>query len=449
LDYELCLYEITPTIEDCATLEDEDCDGNGACSPGEHLWARQFSHSHALPQEDGIYIAVNGMDEIIVAGSFEGYAAFGGESLISAGSSDIFIAKFDSRGVPMWSKRLGDESYQGVNGVAFDKAGNILLHGTFSGFLVFDLVLLYSQSDRDGFLLKLDSNGDYIWGQGFSAATPMGVVADGDGNMLLTGSAMGADFGGGPLVQGGDLDAFLAKFDPSGNHIWSKAFGDASKQEGRRVAVDTNNNVLVTGNFQGNVDFGGGQLGPPSTGEDNAFLVKFDSSAAFLWNQEFGAQSYDIPSGIAIDSSDNVFVASTDGVYNLTVVKYDSQGAQAWSQSSGSGTLQSLRDIAVDSQGHISITGYFGCPYGTLYFGEGELSTKADCDIFVVKFDTSGDVLWSRSLGGSARQYADGFAIDSAGNIVLAGTFEQVLDLGDRPLQSEGQYSSFIAELAP
>ena len=84
------------------------------------------------------------------------------------------------------------------------------------------------------------------------------------------------DFGGGPLTSAGGIDIFLAKFDPAGNHLWSKRFGDGFSQIGYSVTVDGADNVLFTGAFSGSVDFGGGPL--TSAGGIDIFLAKFAGS---------------------------------------------------------------------------------------------------------------------------------------------------------------------------
>lgn len=95
------------------------------------------------------------------------------------------------------------------------------------------------------------------------------------GNVLVAGFFKGAaDFGGGPLASAGGADVFLAKLAPTGEHVWSKRFGDGSDQVVAAIASDVTGAVLVGGYFAGGIDFGGGLLLAESAMSD-AFVAKF------------------------------------------------------------------------------------------------------------------------------------------------------------------------------
>ena len=104
--------------------------------------------------------------------------------------------------------------------------------------------------------------------------TGLGVATDGSGNVVITGLfGDTVDFGGGPLTSASHFDVFVAKYDGSGNHLWSKRFGDSLYEIGDSVATDASGNVVITGRFEGSVDFGGGLL--TSAGYSDIFLAKY------------------------------------------------------------------------------------------------------------------------------------------------------------------------------
>ena len=121
------------------------------------------------------------------------------------------------------------------------------------------------------------ATGDHLWSNRFGGTSSEyghSVAIDSAGNVLVTGYFQGtADFGGGGLTSAGDLDVFVAKYDASGKHLWSKRFGGTSGDYGLSVAIDSAGNVLVTGYFQGTVDFGGGGL--TNAGSVDIFVAKF------------------------------------------------------------------------------------------------------------------------------------------------------------------------------
>ncbi|MBI4702640.1 MAG: hypothetical protein HY744_16080, partial [Deltaproteobacteria bacterium] len=120
--------------------------------------------------------------------------------------------------------------------------------------------------------------GGHLWSKRFgdeSYQYGWAVAVDGAGNVFLASGFDGTvDFGGGPLVSAGNWDVFVAKLDQDGKHLWSKHFGDAESQWAYGVAVDTAGSVLVTGEFYGTVDFGGGPLA--SAGNDDIFVAKLE-----------------------------------------------------------------------------------------------------------------------------------------------------------------------------
>ncbi|MBI4705509.1 MAG: hypothetical protein HY744_30820 [Deltaproteobacteria bacterium] len=125
--------------------------------------------------------------------------------------------------------------------------------------------------------------GAQLWSKAFGGASiGYSVAVDGSGSALVTGSFDGTvDFGGGPLTSAGGYDIFVAKLDNAGGHLWSKSFGDASGQGGWAIAADGSGNVLVTGGFAGAVDFGGGPL--TSAGGGDIFVAKLDPSGNPVW----------------------------------------------------------------------------------------------------------------------------------------------------------------------
>jgi hypothetical protein len=118
------------------------------------------------------------------------------------------------------------------------------------------------------------------------------------------------DFGGGVLTSAGGTDIFVAKFDSSGNHVWSQGFGDPNSQYGRSVTADPSGNVTVTGDFYGTVDFGGGTLTGAGSG---IFVAKFGSGGNHVWSQGFGGWGHQYGRSVTTDPSENVIITGDFG----------------------------------------------------------------------------------------------------------------------------------------
>jgi hypothetical protein len=139
----------------------------------------------------------------------------------------------------------------------------------------------------DIFLAKFNASGTHLWSKRFGNASFQSgdsVAVDPQGNVFTTGYLMGsADFGGGTLTSAGATDVYLAKFSPTGAHLWSKRFGDSAGQAGSDVTVTSDGNVAVTGVFAGTLGFGGPPLG--SAGGSDVFVAKFDPNGNHLWSK--------------------------------------------------------------------------------------------------------------------------------------------------------------------
>lgn len=367
---------------------------------GNQLWSKTFGHGQ-FGISIGHSVATDGSGNVFITGYLSGTADFGGGTLASEGSSDIFVAAFDDTGNHLWSKRFGDANMQVGLSVAADGSGDIIVTGYFHGTADFGGGLLTSAGAADIFVAKFDSNGNHLWSRRFGDGddqSARSIAAEGSGDIVVTGHFNGTtDFGGGPLTSAGGYDIFLAKFDSDGNHLWSRSFGDADSQFGVSVVRDGFGNIIVTGYFNGTTDFGGGPL--TSAGGYDVFVARLDPHGNHLWSRSFGDGDSQFGASIAADNLGDIIVTgrfrgTTDfgggplasaGEYDIFVAKIDANGTHVWSQSFGDGNIQSGRAVAADGSGGIVVTGEF---LGTVDFGDGTLSSaRADWyDIFVAKF---------------------------------------------------------------
>ena len=126
------------------------------------------------------------------------------------------------------------------------------------------------------------------------AATP-------DGGVVVAGYFEGSiDFGGELLVSDGGNDAYVAKLDGTGAHVFSQKLGGGTEQYGAGVAVTAIGEVLVTGAFTGTVDFGGGPV--QTAGDTDVFLLELGATGSFVQSRRFGSNGADIGVSVAVDS---------------------------------------------------------------------------------------------------------------------------------------------------
>jgi hypothetical protein len=441
-------------------VADEDCDGVPSSCPGDELWSKRFGDANF---QFGYAVATDAADNILLTGAFGETVDFGGGTLTAAGDYDVFVAKFGPAGSHEWSRRFGDGSGQHGYAVSADATGNVLVTGSFAGTVDFGGGVLTSGGGDDIFVAKLDPAGNHLWSKRFGDVNHQygyGVTADAAGNVLVTGSFAGTvNFGGSALTTNATTnDIFIAKFDPFGNHLWSKRFGTANEQNAYAVTTDASGNVLIGGRFANMVDFGGNVL--VSAGSVDMFVAKFDSSGAHVWSKGFGGAGDQTGRSVDTDSAGNVVVTgafaqtidfgggalSSAGASDACVAKLDSAGNHVWSKRFGDVTDQYANGVAVDAVGNVVVIGRFA---GTVDFGGGGLSSGGGNDIYVAKFTSSGTHLWSEGFGGAGDQSGLSLATDAASNVVVTGYFAQTIDFGGGTLTSAGSDDIFLAKLAP
>ncbi len=167
----------------------------------------------------------------------------------------------------VWSANYGDSGTQSLEVVKFDPIGHIVATGRFQSSIDFGGGALNSAGGWDIYLVKLDGAGNHIWSGRFGSTGDQyvtGMDVDIAGNIVITGIFNGSiDFGGGVLTSAGGFDFFIAKFRWDGAHQWSMRFGDALNQRfsiNPVVAFDVIGDVIMAGELNGTVDFGGAPL---------------------------------------------------------------------------------------------------------------------------------------------------------------------------------------------
>ncbi|MFX0104714.1 MAG: NosD domain-containing protein [Candidatus Hodarchaeota archaeon] len=183
--------------------------------------------------------------------------------------------------------------------------------------------------------------------------------------------------------------------------IWNETWGYSSQDWGTCVALDNESNIIVGGES-------------PNSGQRHIFLVKYDSSGTQLWNKTWSKNSHDETYDIVLDSENNIYSAGRTGPYGTTgkvmlLIKFNSTGDEIWHRDWGGSNEQGARAIGLDSNEDIYVTG-----------------RASNNDTFLRKYNSSGDLQWSREWGGGGSGYENwpgvyGMTIDSEDNIYITG----------------------------
>jgi len=234
----------------------------------------------------------------------------------------------------------------------------------------------------------------HSWG-GAGTDYASGVCTDVSGNSFVTGPT-------GSYGAGWD-DVVLLKYSPGGTLLWEKAWGGADSDWGAAIATDASGNIYIAG---GTYSFG--------AGNSDAVLLKYSASGELLLQKTWGGDGVEWATAIAVDASGNVYVAGETysfgaGNSDVFILKYLSAGNLVWQKTWGGAQSESASALAVDTSGDVYLAG------ATTLAGAGLF------DVVLLKLSPDGNIQWKRAWGGSNSDFGYALALDANGDIYVAG----------------------------
>lgn len=418
-------------------------------------WVKQIENNWASYSYD---IELDSLGNIYTVGNFLGTADFdpglGVYNLTAVGSCDAYVSKMDPWGNLIWAKRIGDSDNDYAYTVKIDKQNNVYIGGSFTGTVDFDpgsgIYNLSSSNDKP-FILKLNSNGNFIWAKQMNSYY---FSVDPNSNVISSRTFGGVyDFDPGPgtyTINGGYNTIGISKLDSAGNFLWATTYGTSAVPafiEVDGLTTDGNGNTYTSGTFDGTFDFDPGvaSLTLSCSNTKDMFISKFNANGNFVWVKQFASTtSFNKINSIIVDKNSNVYTtgyftnivdfdpSSTTHYLNSTttldaetfVSKLDSSGNFILAKSMGGSNLDVGQTIAVDEFENIYTAGYFR---GTSDFDPGigiyNLSASWPADIFISKLSPQGNFAWAFKMGGVGSDYGYSNVIDKTGNMYTTGWF--------------------------
>lgn len=276
-----------------------------------------------------------------------------------------------------WVEAFGGAKFDQGNGICLDRDGNLLITGSFSSDFAIQGRRVSTVSRKDIFLAKFDTAGVLLWIQHFGGPRDdraLAVAVDTQNNIWLTGSIGGdsVKIGRTWLYSNGYMDILVAKFDPQGKPIWARTFGGVGVDEGTALTIDTQGNAYVTGWFRNRVSF-------------------------------------------------DAFTFTAAGEYDMFLIKLDGRGRVVWANCAGGVQHDYGYGVALDLQGNCYVTGRF---HVTAFFDADSVTSAGDSDIFIARYNPRGKVDWVRRIGGTTRENAHGLVYDPVQQqLVLTGSY--------------------------
>lgn len=376
-----------------------------------------------------------------------------------------------------WANAYGGSLNEAGYASDTDPAGNLYVTGSFtSPSIAFGTFTLNNAGGEDVFIVKYNASGNVLWAKsagGTGSDRGLGIATDASGNVCLTGFFESPSFTAesATLTNAGNRDVFVMKYDGSGNLLWAHAAGGTETDEGNDIAVDGIGNIVVAGVFNSpTITFGTTNL---AASNQDPFLVKYDASGAVVWakKQDGGGSANDVGLAVAVDASGNVALGGrTSGTItfgsttiagsifgSFFLVKFDAAGNALWAKVADGANV--IYNITADNSGNFIASGTF-ISVATTTIESTTLTNAGLTDMFVAKFNSTGDLQWASSYGGSNHDYTgasgggyfygDALDTDSDGNIYLTGySNSPVIQLGTVNINNGPTGGVFVAQLDP
>ncbi len=354
-------------------------------------WATYYGSDKS---DKGIQVTTTSTDDIYLAGwtsSSTGIATANVHQAIFGGVEDVFIAKFDDSGIRQWCTYLGGSIVDEVFGITCDLHGNLF----FSGYTLSNNQIsttgsyqeIKSGNEGEAFIGKMNPEGGIEWCSYFGALgndRGHGIVLGNHGDLFLQGTTTSnsglsttgvhqSDYGG------GINDAFLAKWDTSGNFFWCTYFGGEDDERGREIVTDDDGNVYAVGMTSSKLNIASEDAFQTAWYEGyignlrlyDGYIAKFESDGSLDWSTYYGGDSEDQLWTIAIDRKHDVlyvggrtlstvnistpesFMPDYTGAVDGFVGKFTTEGERNWGTYIGDSGAQDLHSLALDGKGFL------------------------------------------------------------------------------------------------
>ena len=286
-----------------------------------------------------------------------GYIVVGSTVSYGSGNSDLWLIKTDNNGNKLWDKTFGGSDWD---------SGYFIQQTDDDGFIIIGSTNSFGP-DNDVWLIKTDADGNKQWDKTFDfEGNDIGncIEITSDGGFIITGST--------------GQDILLMKTDNDGNKLWDNIFGGDNTYTACSVKETADKGYILVGSTR---SFG--------SGSEDVFLIKTDSLGQKLWDKTFGETGNDTGYSV-LQSTDGGYILT--GTYNnedIWLIKTDENGIEKWNKKYDSSGYDTARCVQQDRDGGYIIVGYKAI----------DLS-EFNSDIWLVKTDSEGNMLWEQSFGG-------------------------------------------------
>jgi len=306
-------------------------------------------------------------------------------------NTDVYLIKTDENGNEVWSKTFGGRDWDWGYSVQQTSDGGYIIAGVRS----------FGAPNTDVYLIKTDENGNEVWSKTFGGRGRdwgHSVQQTSDGGYIIA--------GGTRSVPINDTDVYLIKTDENGNEVWSKTFGGRGCDWSYSVQQTSDGGYIITGFTKTGSFF--------ADGDSDVYLIKTDENGNEVWSKTFGGRDWDIALSVQQTSDGGYIITGCTksfgaGDYDVYLIKTDENGNEVWSKTFGGRDRDRGTSVQQTSDGGYIIVGYT-CSFGT-----------GDSDVYLIKTDENGNLVWSRTFGGPYDDYGYSVQQTSDGGYIIVG----------------------------
>jgi gliding motility-associated-like protein len=408
---------------------------------------------------EALDVEIDNAGNSYITGYVTGETAFNTANVVqnAAGNGDVYVAKYDENGNFLWYKKFGGNYSDRAYDLAIGPDQNIVVTGQFFGSITFGSTTLQSEANsKDIFLLKLDPNGNVIWALkegGSMAENAYGVAVDNQNNIILTGQFQGnATIAGSnftsmidPISNLPSFDLFISKYDPLGNPLWVLNGAAEKEDRGLAVAVDSQDNIFLTGQYSDTLLFAG------NTYNNNGYNVGFVSKISPFGQVQFFNNlraGFVLPYDVEVNSDDKVVITGDflgnmnyyhnnqpnyiQNPYNkkIFILTIENSGQYVWNYTLGSESDISATSVSIDPDDNVFVTGFFSCALNQLHDTVPALWNSVGFkDPYVLKVSGQGNFIYAKQMGGKMDDVGHGIAVKSADKPILCGGFTKDMNI--------------------
>lgn len=326
---------------------------------------------------------------------------------------------------------------ESANGVGMstcnDATGDLYFTGYTTGSAVIGTTTI---SGASAYIIKYDASGTIQWVKSIGGAKGMSIASDNSSNIYVTGTYTGnLTAGSFTSASAGIIDIFTAKFDSQGNQLWVKCAGGSNGDYSSGVCTDASGNCYITGyTGSSSLAFGSTVFTNSNAPVSAFYITKYNSSGTAIWCSG-STSGFIIPNDASADPSGNIYVAGfatstlalgsttvgNNGNLDAVMLKYDTNGSLLFANNYGNSNADAANSVNADACGNVFLSGYFGG--NTIAFGTvtaNNYTNTGSSDAFITKFNSSGNALWTRSVGNTGTEIGYS-AVSDGGHVFMCG----------------------------